>query len=414
MTEENKEIETADMTDNKEKNWCKRRLFVPCMLCILLLFISIFCCACTNNGSFHVLENAYGYSAVPLNENEIFLAAEYDKKKLLPAQIYNIKKRKFKSLNSYLNVPRFSYNAVNLEDGRILIFGGIEENGYESKAAEIYNIETNVFTKIMDSNFPNHCTVTNHAKLKDGRFFIITEGRAEIFDPKTNQFTIAGKITDYYQKSVNDKNGEKKRQRTTKNIYERKTAIALLQDGRVLILGPNYNMAPNNAEIYNPETNSFEITGSQNFPMFYRDAVTLQDGRVLVTGGTKQYYSESVLSEVKANGAVWSADEEIQGNNAEIFDPKTNQFKAIYPLKIARQDHKSILLSNGKVLIVHGTNNRFLKSKNTKRAELFDPKTNKFELASSSDVGWYLFNAVPLNEHTILLTSFYRWEIYKY
>ena len=181
-----------------------------------------------------------------------------------------------------------------------------------------------------------------------------------------------------------------------------------------MILGANYDLNPNNAEIYNPKTNKFENIGSQNFPMFYRDAVTLEDGRVLVTGGTKQYYPESINPEVKKQGAIWSADKEIQDNNAEIFDPNSNKFIAIPPMNIVRQDHKSVLLSNGKVLIVHGTNDLFLKSKDTKTAELFDPKTNKFKLISSSDIGWYNFNAFSLNDNTILFTSFYRWEIYKY
>jgi hypothetical protein len=368
----------------------------------------------SQNGKFEVLRNAYGMAAVPLNENEIFLATGHSGKKLLPAQIYNIKERKFKFLNSFINIERYLENAINLDDGRILIFGGIGNDGSHLKSAEIYNISTNTFERINDTNFPHNSSFTRFVKLIDGRVFIILKSQAEIFDPKTNKFSIAGEQIEYYHKPVYDKNGEKKQIRTTNNIYDGKVALALLKDGRVLILGPNYDLNPNNAEIYDPKTNNFENVGSQHFPMFFRDAVTLKDGRVLVTGGTKQFYKSSANSDVKRHGAIWSAGKEIQDNNAEIFDPNTNKFTIISPLKIVRRNHKSILLSNGKVLIVHGTNDLFLKAKDTKKAEIFNPKTNKFELTSSSDIEWYFFNAIPLNDHTILLTSFYSWEIYKY
>ena len=49
MTKENKEIEKKQ--ENKKKNWCKRAFWHSTfLLCFLLLFISIFCCSCTNKG----------------------------------------------------------------------------------------------------------------------------------------------------------------------------------------------------------------------------------------------------------------------------------------------------------------------------------------------------------------------------
>jgi len=254
----------------------------------------------------------------------------------------------------------------------------------------------------------------NYVKLLDGRIFIITADKAEIFNPETNTFTIAGKKIVYHQKSVYDEKGEKSEIRTTNNIYRGRTAIALLNDGRVLLLGANYNLNSDNAEIYNPKNNSFETIGSQKFPMFNRDAVTLKDGRVLVTGGTNAWYSSSIILEVKGKRAVWDADKEVQQNNAEIFDPASNQFTAINPLKIARQYHKSILLSNGKVLIVNGTNDRFLRTNDTKQAELFDPQTYSFSKISLTNNGRYDFRVFSLNNHEILIVSRNGWELFKY
>jgi len=47
MTEENKEIETENKIGEKVKKRGKCRIIASC-LCIFLLFISIFCCACGN------------------------------------------------------------------------------------------------------------------------------------------------------------------------------------------------------------------------------------------------------------------------------------------------------------------------------------------------------------------------------
>ena len=194
---------------NQEKVNKNNYLKKLCSFAFIFLFISIICC-CTQiankerflnkNGTFEILEGAYGMAAVPLNENEIFLATVHDGKKVLPAQIYNIKEKKFKSLNSFINQERSLENAINLDDGRILIFGGTEEDS--EKSAEIYNIKTNKFEKISDTNFPHNSVGVNLVKLKDGRVFIISEDRAEIFNPKTNKFDIAGKETKYYQKSI--------------------------------------------------------------------------------------------------------------------------------------------------------------------------------------------------------------------
>lgn len=387
-------------------------IFFSAFVCILVIFKM---CIPQNVSLFKCLNGSYGQTAVVLNTNEIFLPSEADgnsviSQKLIPAQVYDIKLKKFRSLNVYMNIPRTSYLAVLLNDGRILIWGGTrcrtKEPGVEQNA-EIYNPKSNKFELIGKTIFKHETLVnSNFVKLKDGRIFMITAGQAEIFDPKTNKFYIAGKTKKYHQKTIDDKEAKKEYIRTTNNIYNRRNSLALLTDGRVLVIGTNIDNNPNNAEIYNPRTNEFENTGNQNFPLFYRDATTLQDGRVLVTGGTQSYYKESV--DPKNNSLI------LYHGDAEIFDPNNNLFVPVGYLNVSRAGHRSILLSNGKVLIVNGANGLFLDKKDAKQAELYDPETNKFELIGRTKFGRMAFSVEPIDGKSIFINSYNGWEIYNY
>jgi N-acetylneuraminic acid mutarotase len=74
----------------------------------------------------------------------------------------------------------------------------------------------------------------------------------------------------------------------------------LLSDGRVLVTGGNNDSAPSGylaaAEIYNPLTNTWSLTGSMSTGRVFHTATRLSDGRVLVSGGV----SSSVLSRQKS------------------------------------------------------------------------------------------------------------------
>ena len=364
-------------------------------------------------GKFEILNGSYGQTAIVVNKNEIFLPVysignSKATAKILPAQIYDIKQKKFISLNSYINYPSMGYLTVKLNDGRILIWGGkrCRTDQKEIKNnAEIYNPTTNIFKTVGPTNFWHEYHVnSNYIKLNDGKIFMISGPRAEIFDPQTEKFYIAGEPSEYYEKSILDRQGTEKKIKTTQNIYSHgRTALALLNDGRVLLVGANYDKKPGNAEIYDPKTNKFTKVGDQIYPRFYRDATTLQDGRVLVTGGTGVYYGYSLNKKETTKPVV---------GNAEIFDPKTNTFTAIPPLKVGRSQHRSILLSNGQVLITGG--NRGVDMDSTTKDEIFDPKTSTFKTISPAKIERYAFHIEPLSNKEIFINSYNGWEIYKY
>lgn len=423
--ENNRDNENIEQ-ETENKSWWKK-LFCLTRIYGLILAVFVFMCSTNisyaNDGKFKYLKGSYGRTAVVLNENEIFLPSYY-KQVLnpktglhdqipLPAQIYNIKEQKFKSLNIFMNIHRFGHLAVKLNDNEVLIFGGVTRpKGKAARSlreAEIYDIKNNTFKLVGDTNYKYYEPIyTNVVKLKDGRIFISTAAsNFEIFDPKTNKFYKAGEEIRYYKKDFFDCYGEKEKIRNSKNIYNFKVAMTLLHDGRVYIAGANYDGDPGNAEIYDPETNTFTQVADQLYPRFCRSAVTLPDGRVLLTGGTNAYYSYILHGKKRFKPS--------EAGDAEIYDPKTNTYTSVGSLNVRRCHHQSILLSNGKVLIVNGEKGPGgATDRETRKAELFDPKTNKFKLISSTKLERYAFNIEKISDNKVFINSYNGWEIYEY
>lgn len=99
-------------------------------------------------------------------------------------------------------------------------------------------------------------------------------------------------------------------------------------------------------------TNVWSATGNLASARYTHTSTLLQNGKVLVVGGT---------------GTSFSAL-----NSAEIFDPSSNTWSAAANLSVARSGHTATLLASGKVLVVGGSNN----TGNLSSAEIYDPASD--------------------------------------
>ena len=148
---------------------------------------------------------------------------------------------------------------------------------------------------------------------------------------------------------------------TTPRVFHSSVA---LPNGTVLIAGglPAFSGgAPlSSAELYNPATHSFTTVGSMNSPRWGFTMTPLQNGLVLVVGGTN---SSSALS------------------SAELFNPASNTFTLLPASMVAaRAHHTATLLPSGKVLITGGSQSAGVLAS----AETFDPATNTFTATTGS------------------------------
>jgi Kelch motif len=191
-----------------------------------------------------------------------------------------------------MSVPREGAVAAPLPDGRVLVAGGyynanpdVPFEPHYLSSAEVFDPSTNTFSSagIGSMSVPREGAVA--APLPDGRVLVAgglyNDGTghdlssAEVFDPATNSFSSAG---------------------VGSMSVPRSGAIAApLPDGRVLVGGgstfSNLGNPLSSAEVFNPTTNTFSSAGIGSMSAFpgsarVRDAAApLPDGRVVVGGG---------------------------------------------------------------------------------------------------------------------------------
>jgi hypothetical protein len=132
----------------------------------------------------------------------------------------------------------------------------------------------------------------------------------------------------------------------------------LLTNGLVLVAGGASSIndeasALGSAELYNPASGTWTVTGSLHTPRYSHTATLLTSGLVLVAGGQ----STNAYPDITAS--------------AELYNPATGLWTAVNPMFIQRDSQTATLLPNGQVLIAGGqvTNSTLV----TGESELFDP-----------------------------------------
>ncbi len=155
----------------------------------------------------------------------------------------------------------------------------------------------------------------------------------------------------------------------------------VLQNGRVLVVGGSREAESDQlatAEIFDPKTNVWSGAASMAYPRARHTATLLADGRVLVVGGLGP-----------------------GRGNSEMYDPKTNTWSAAGNLISARANHQAVLLSDGRVLAMGGRQpGRPLSS-----AEIFDPRVRSWTSTGSLLVARDRPQAVLLPDGKVLVTG---------
>jgi hypothetical protein len=134
----------------------------------------------------------------------------------------------------------------------------------------------------------------------------------------------------------------------------------LLMNGKVLITGGSKE-SPASAELFDPVTNTFTRTANMTTGRYGNSATLLPDGRVLIVGGYYFGYLDS----------------------AEIYDPLTGTFTATGNMPVPQHGgHRAVLLNNGRVLIAGGGAQCLNDGcANVDYPEIYDPDTGAFTIA---------------------------------
>lgn len=223
---------------------------------------------------------------------------------------------------------RRNFTLTRLTDGRVLAVGGTLDIG----AAELYDPTTATWTATGALNVPRS---SHHAVLLTSGRVLISGGTSalldppdEIFDPATGTFTVAGP-----------------------NVGPH-TFTVRLADGRVLEA-----QSGGASRLFDENTGTFSATASMSISHAGGAAVLLDDGRVLVVGGTSGTAS------------------------VEAYSPATGTWSALAPTSLPRAYGTAIKLPGGSVLLVNGDSGSL--GTPTTRCDLYNPVTNSWTVFNS-------------------------------
>lgn len=300
-----------------------------------------------------------------------------------------------------MTVPRFDHTATLLPNGKVLIAAGMARNGLTEPTAELYDPSTGRFSLAGKLASPRGWGSTA-TLVQDGKVLIVGGASgswcsascylatAELYDPTTNTFT-----------------------RTASMTEPRAGARAiLLKNGDVLIVGGNLSsesVPTSTAELYHPSTGTFSRTGSmQNGGP--TALVLLKDGRVLALGsGAELYDPSSGRFSTEGNfltprgkfgavllrgGRVLVAGGQVDGArgpttaDTEIYNPATEKFTVGPELNLKRYKlMKAIVaLNSGEILVAGGAD----------QPELYNPVSRSFHLVAGSKLDGYCFSTATL------------------
>lgn len=230
-----------------------------------------------------------------------------------------------------LHTSRSAHTATLLQNGQVLVTGGfgVVNGQYVGlTSAELYDPSAGTWTTTGDLRTGRiNATATllqNGQVLVAGGYYLqnssvaIAVASAELYNPATGTWTTTGSMS------------------TSREFH----TATLLQNGQVLVAGGVFTDSTgsqfgylSSAELYNPATGTWAITGSMSTTRSQHTATLLQNGQVLVAAGTNLC---CILS------------------SAELYNPSTGTWATTGSLSTARYNHTATLLTNGQVLVAGG------------------------------------------------------------
>jgi len=264
------------------------------------------------------------------------------------------------------------HTATLLDNGRVLIAGGLDASYHSVRTAELYDADAGTFSfaGYMNGNGRYAHTATllkNGQVLLAGGDFLTSGGGgpapAELYDPVAATFTLTGDL------SVPRADG----------------TATMLNDGTVLVIG-GYDQSSYSSpavERYNIATGTFTRIADLGTPRGDLTATLLGTGKVLVVGGGCTSCSPATLA------------------SAELYDPTTGLFSPTGRLTLDREFHTATLLSDGTVLIVGGSGT----TGTIGTAELYNPANQNFTGAGALINGRYGALATLLHDGTVLVAG---------
>jgi hypothetical protein len=219
-----------------------------------------------------------------------------------------------------LQTPRHSHSALRLASGKVLVTGGIGENGKPLRSAELYDPATGTWTSAgtmlvarrdhMVAQLPTGSVlIAGGMNEQDKPLF-----SAEVYEPKSGKW----------------------RETASMKTARAESRAALLPTSQVLVAGGTDDgvQVLQSAEIYEPTKEQWIPVAPMSTARKAHAALLLPTGRVLIVGGLSV-----------ANTAL---------DGVDLYHPDRGTWEKMSPVITPRADSMTVLLANGKVLVFAG------------------------------------------------------------
>lgn len=340
-----------------------------------------------------MLQFRHSNTTTLLPNGKVLVTGGWQNAYLASAELYDPATGTFTAAGN-MTAPRSGHSATLLPNGKVFIAGGENASGFVL-ATELYDPVTGTFTAA--AMLPQARSIHTATLLKNGKVLLVDGPSADLYDPATGTFgSTISLVTTHYDHTA-----------------------TLLQNGKVLIAGGYFNGNLSAAELYDPAANSFTATGSLVSARLIHTATVLANGNVLVAGGqqlaeagstsldTAELY-DPVTGTFTLTGSMemarWFQTATLlpngkallvagfgapaAGHTAELYDPVSGTFSSTGDLVNERGAwHTATLLPNGRVLILGGS---------IAEAELYEPDEGSFNTTGS-------FAGSMRNRHTSTL-----------
>jgi hypothetical protein len=262
---------------------------------------------------------------------------------------------------------RTSHTATTLLDGRVLISGGLGADGQSLSSAEIFDPVASTWNSAGAMRSPR--AMHSATLLLDGRVLVAGGSPGGLEATYTETAEIYDPATDSW--SV-----------TGSLAVERMDHLsAALLDGRVLVIGGRGSAGYlQSAELYDSGAGSWTAAGELAVQHGLIEAVVLRDGDVLVTGGP---------------------DPVLGTPDAERYDPTTNAWARAGVLAEPRWHQTMTVMSDGRVLVVGGQG--LARLPRLSSAEVFDPVSGSWTETGSVSRPFVLHSAALLPDATVVV-----------
>ncbi|ATB28861.1 kelch repeat-containing protein [Melittangium boletus] len=265
-----------------------------------------------------------------------------------------------------MGTPRERHRAVKLQNGKVLVMGGLTQGGRVA-SAELYDPATGLWTPTgamsVAREYPSATLLTDGRVLVAGGTSsgVSSLASAELYDPATGTWTLTGSLL------------------TGRTDH----SVTRMADGRVFVSGGFGSSGGPlaSAEIYNPATGVWSSAGSMAWGRSYHSLHLLQGGKVLVAGGYNAFDNYPLVS--------------------ELYDPASGTWSTSGALNVSHSRHAGTSLADGSVIIMGGG----FSSAEMRGIERYNPATGVWTLVDNLITGRSFHTATLLDDGSVLVAG---------